>query len=235
MKPKWKIAIGVVVLALIAGGVTASVRWSQRDLVTVQTGLASQSDLTSIVTASGEIKPRNYINIGANAQGRITELLVKEGDRVRKNQVVARIEHIQAQADVTAQKAAVASAQADSAAAEAGLKAQDDAIATAVATLEQFQIELARAKMLLDRSEQMLQQHQLIAKQDYDQKIADYDRRRQRSRERSAPGADESRSARRPRRSLPPHQRRVAQAEAGLARIDDVLANTTRSRRSMAW
>ena len=53
-----------------------------------------------MVTASGEIKPRNYINIGANAQGRIVELLVKEGDHVRKNQVVARIEHVQAQADV---------------------------------------------------------------------------------------------------------------------------------------
>src|SRR5271170_374512 len=106
-------------LALIAGGVFAGIRWSQRDLVTVQTGLASKSDLTSIVTASGEIKPRNYINIGANAQGRITQLLVKEGDHVRRDQVVARIEHIQAQADVTAQKAAVSSALADSAAAEA--------------------------------------------------------------------------------------------------------------------
>ena len=107
MKPKWKIAIAILVLVLVAGGITASVKWGQKDLVTVQTGLASKSDLTAVVTASGEIKPRNYINIGANAQGRIAELLVKEGDHVRKNQVVARIEHVQAQADVNAQKAAV--------------------------------------------------------------------------------------------------------------------------------
>ena len=106
----------------------------------MQTGLASKSDLTSIVTASGEIKPRNYINIGANAQGRITQLLVKEGDHVRKDQVVARIEHIQAQADVTAYKAQVSSALADSAAAEAGMKAQDDAIATAVGDGRKIQI-----------------------------------------------------------------------------------------------
>ena len=175
MKPKWKIAIGVLVLALIAGGVTASVKWGQKDLVTVQTSLASKSDLTSVVNASGEIKPRNYINIGANAQGRITQLLVKEGDHVRKDQVVARIEHIQAQADVTASKAMVSSAEADSAAAEAGMKAQDDAIATAAASLEKSKSELARAKMLLDRSD-LLQQHQLIAKQDYDTKVADYAR-----------------------------------------------------------
>ncbi len=120
MKRKWKIILPIVLLLLIAGGVAGGMRWSQRDLVTVQTGVASRNDLTSTVTASGEIKPRNYINIGANAQGRIVDLLVKEGDHVRKNQVVARIEHVQAQADVNAQKAAVASAQADSAAAEAG-------------------------------------------------------------------------------------------------------------------
>src|SRR5712664_2341944 len=91
VKPKLKIALAVLVLALIAGGVVASVKWGQKDLVTVQTGLAGKSDLVSVVTASGEIKPRNYINIGANAQGRITQLLVKEGDHVRKDQVVARI------------------------------------------------------------------------------------------------------------------------------------------------
>jgi HlyD family secretion protein len=223
VKPKWKILIGVVVLVLIAGGVTASVKWGQKDLVTVQTGLAAKSDLTSIVTASGEIKPRNYINIGANAQGRITQLLVKEGDHVRKDQVVARIEHIQAQADVTAYKAQVSSAEADSAAAEAGVKAQDDAIATAVASLEKSRSELAKAKMLLDRSD-LLQQHQLIAKQDYDTKVADY---------RSAQAAvkeDEARLAQMKSQraqnaaQLNSYQRRVAQSEAGLARISDVLA-----------
>ena len=45
----------------------------------MQTGKVVRTDLTSIVTASGEIKPKNYINIGANGMGDITELLVKEG------------------------------------------------------------------------------------------------------------------------------------------------------------
>ncbi len=146
MKRKRKLIIGIIVLILAAAGGYAGFRWSQRGLVTIQTGTAVRTDLTAIVTASGEIKPRNYINIGANAQGRITDLLVKEGDRVRKDQVVARIEHIQAQADVAAQKAAVASALADSAAAEAGMKVQDDAIATAAATLDHSKSELERAK-----------------------------------------------------------------------------------------
>jgi len=223
VKPKWKIAIGILVLALIAGGVTASVKWGQKDLVTVQTGLASKSDLTSLVTASGEIKPRNYINIGANAQGRIAQLMVKEGDHVRKGQVVARIEHIQAQADVAASKAAVSSAMADSAAQEAGVKAQDDAITTAAATVDKSKSELAKAKMLLDRAD-LLQQHQLIAKQDYDTKVADYRSAQAALREDEARLAQVKSQRAQVAAQLASYQRRVAQSEAGLERMSDVLA-----------
>ena len=65
MKAKWKVLIGVIVLLLIAGGVVASVRYNRRGMVTVQSSKVVREDLTSIVTSSGEIKPRNYINIGA--------------------------------------------------------------------------------------------------------------------------------------------------------------------------
>ncbi|MGA3205902.1 MAG: efflux RND transporter periplasmic adaptor subunit, partial [Bryobacteraceae bacterium] len=184
---------------------------------------ASKSDLTSIVTASGEIKPRNYINIGANAQGRITQILVKEGDHVRKDQVVARIEHIQAQADVTQYKAMVSSAEADSAAAEASVKAQDDAIATAAATVEKSKSELAKAKMLLDRAD-LLQQHQLIAKQDFDTRVADYRSAQAALREDEARYAQAKSQRVQNSAQLNSYQRRVAQQEAGLARIADVLA-----------
>jgi len=223
VKRKWKIVLAVVVLLLLVGGVAAGVKWSQKDLVVVQTGLAAKADLTSIVTASGEIKPRNYINIGANAQGRITQLLVKEGDHVRKDQVVARIEHIQAAADVNAQKAAVASAQADSAAAEASVKSQDDAIVTAAASVEKSKSELARAKMLLDRAE-LLQQHQLIAKQEYDTRVADYRSAQATLREDEARLAQAKSQRAQYAAQLSSYQRRIAQTEAGLARISDVLA-----------
>lgn len=223
MKRKWKIILAIFVPLLIAGGIMASVRWNQRDLVTIQTGSAVRSDLTSVVTASGEIKPRNYINIGANAQGRITELLVKEGDRVRKSQTVARIEHIQAQAEVSAQKAGVASAQADSAAAEEGLKASDASITTAAATLDRFKTELGRAKMLMDRADQMYRLN-LVAKQEYDQKKADYESAQASVRENEARLAQMKAQRAQMAAQLASFQRRIAQADAGLARLDDVLA-----------
>ncbi len=123
-----KVGLGILAAVVIGGGTVAGLRWSQRDLVTVQTSTAIRQDLSAVVTASGEIKPRNYINLGANAMGPITELLVKEGDRVHKNQVVARIENTQASADVNAQKAAIASAEADSERLRGGgpYQAQDD-------------------------------------------------------------------------------------------------------------
>ena len=77
MKKKWKIVIGVLLLLAVVGGIFASIKYSERGIVTVQTGKVSKEDLTAIVTASGEVKPRNYINIGANSQGAapITEIL----------------------------------------------------------------------------------------------------------------------------------------------------------------
>ena len=69
LKRKWKILIALVVLVGGSIAVFAGVRYSHRGIVTVQTGRVVRQDLTSLVTASGEIKPRKYINIGANAMG----------------------------------------------------------------------------------------------------------------------------------------------------------------------
>jgi len=113
LKLKWKILIAAALFVTIGVGTYAAIRYSKRDIVPVQTGKVIRQDLAAVVTASGEIKPRNYVNIGANAMGRITEILVKEGDRVHKGQLLARLESIQPAADVNAQKAAVSAAEAD--------------------------------------------------------------------------------------------------------------------------
>ena len=218
-----KIGVGVVAVIAIAGGVVGYRRWSQRDLVTVQTGLSTRQDLAAVVTASGEIKPKNYINLGANAMGPLTEIFIKEGDRVRKNQVVARIENTQADADVAAQKATIASAEADSAAAEAGIKAQDDAITTAQATVERYNNELTRAKDYLDRYDQMYKE-KLVAKQDYEQKKADYESALASVRENEARLAQAKSQRTQTVAQLTSAQRRVTQAQAALTRLANVLA-----------
>ena len=178
MKAKWKILIAVAVVALIGGGVFASVKYTQRGVVTIQTGKVIQEDLASVVTASGEIKPRNYISIGAEYQGQITDILVKEGAHVHKGQLLAKIDNAQSEADVAAQRAALDSAEADaaaskatSAASEEGYKAGEENIATLEATLNRTKADLDRYDQDFKRGQQLYKEG-LIPKSDYDQRVA---------------------------------------------------------------
>ena len=138
MKPKWKILITLIVLVLAGIGIYASTVLANRNVVTVQTARVVRQDLTSLVTASGEIKPKNYINIGANAMGQLTEILVKEGDRVRKGELLARIEDVQPTADVQAQQASVSSAEADSSASEAISKPRSTLLLTPLRSIAEI-------------------------------------------------------------------------------------------------
>jgi HlyD family secretion protein len=212
----------VALLLLVAGGIIASIKYNQRGIVTVQTGKVVRQDLVSTVTASGEVKPRNYINLGANAQGPIIALFVKEGDHVRKGQVVAQIEATQAQASVQAQQAAIQSALADSAAAEANEKSMDDAIANAQATLERSKAELDRTRLNMDRANQLFKD-KLIAKQDYDQKRAEYDSAAAGVAEAQTRVAQAKSQKAQSTQQVASSQRRVAQSRASLVGINDIL------------
>ena len=84
MKTWKKIAIGSGVALLLLIVVGFLVARSQKGIVKVQTGKAQRQSLASVVSASGEIKPKTYVNIGANAFGKIVKLHVREGDRVKR-------------------------------------------------------------------------------------------------------------------------------------------------------
>src|SRR5579871_5192785 len=110
----WKKAaiIGGVIVGVLAI-VGFSVSYSQKNVVVVQTGKVQHQDLTSIVSASGEIRPKNYVNVGSNAFGKIVKLYVKEGERVKKGQLLAQLENVQSTADVAANKAALEASRTD--------------------------------------------------------------------------------------------------------------------------
>jgi HlyD family secretion protein len=222
VKNKWKVVIGIVVLLMIAVGVFASVKYSQRGIVTVQTGRAVKQDLASIVTASGEIKPRNYINIGANAQGDLTEILVKEGDHVKKGQLLARIENVQPEADVAAQKATLASAEADAAASEAAEKASETNVDTMRATIDQSKADLEKAQLEFNRGVELYNQH-LIAKQDFDQRKTTFDGMKAAVAVAEARLAQAKAQLAQAAATTASSQRRVAQIRANLTRYTDVL------------
>jgi HlyD family secretion protein len=222
VQAKWKVLIGVGVLVLIGGGVGASIKYSQRDIVTVQTGKVIQEDLASVVTASGEINPRTYISIGAEYQGQITDILVKEGDHVKKGQLLARIDSAQSEADVVAQQAALSSAEADASAAEEGYKAGQDNVSTLQATLARTKADLDRYDLDFKRGEQLYKAG-LIPKSDYDQRVAAIEGQK------AAMGESESRivQARAQLAQLNAQflgtQKKIAQAQASLNRTADIL------------
>src|SRR3954453_1447413 len=164
---KWKkiaLIVGIVVILLAAVGFT--VHQTRKGVVTVQTGKVFREDLTSIVTASGEIKPKLYVNIGALAQAKIIRLYVKEGDRVKQGQLLASLDNIQPAADVAATQSALSASRTDAVASQA-------AVNTAAPDLNQAKAEHERAKLDYERSKALYDQ-QLIAKSDFDTKTASW-------------------------------------------------------------
>src|ERR1700719_110513 len=155
-----KIAIGAVAVVLLSAIVGFTVYQSHKNVVTVQTGKAQRMDLVAIVSASGEIKPKTYVNIGANAFGKITRLYVKEGDRVKRGQLLAQLENVQSSADVNATQASVEASETDSVAAAAALN-------TSAADLNRAQSDFERAQLDWTRA-QGLYKESLIAQSEFD-------------------------------------------------------------------
>jgi HlyD family secretion protein len=223
LKTKWKVVIGILVLLLIAGGVAGAIKYSRRNIVTVQTGKVVREDLTAMVSASGEIKPRNYINIGAEYQGQLTEILVKEGDRVKRGQMLARIDAEQSAADVEAQKAALSSAEADASASEAAVNAGQDNINALEATLAHSKSDLERYQLDYQRGQELFKQG-LIPKSDFEQRKAAFDGQQASVTEANSRIVQARAQLAQLRAQLSGSQRRIAQTQAGLTRVTDILS-----------
>ena len=167
MKTWQKVAIGVGAALVIGGVAWYSIYQQNQGVITVQTGRVVRQDLTSVVSASGEIRPKNYTNVLGEGIGKITDIVVKEGDHVKKGDVLLHLENIQPGADVQAQVASIE-------AAEDGMKAAAANYDAAVATLAQRQSDLTKAQLDWQRGQQLYKE-QLIAKQEYDGDKATYD------------------------------------------------------------
>jgi HlyD family secretion protein len=168
MKTWQKVGIGVGAVVVLGGIVAISVNQANKGVVTVQTAkVAPQESLVSQVTASGEIKPTTYTNVTAQGFGRITAILVKEGDHIKKGDVLLTQENIQANADVQAQSAAINSA-------ESGVQASEASYRSAQADLLQQQANLEKAKLDWERGQGLFKDG-LIPKQDFDQRKTAYD------------------------------------------------------------
>jgi HlyD family secretion protein len=153
MTRKTKRILGAVGALVVIGGVVGfSVIRENRKKTSVHTGKVERKDLVQVVTASGEVRPRRYVNVGANVSGRLVELSVQEGDTVRKGQVLARVESERY---------------------EAGLRQSEAAVAAARADLQRADADLVAARLGFDRTKQM-KDDRLVSEQAYDQAEAEF-------------------------------------------------------------
>ncbi len=158
---------------LVAAGLVAFMVLKQQSGYTkVYTASLTREDLSTVVSGTGQIKPKNYVNVGANAMGRITHLYVAEGDRVHKGEMVATIENVQQEANVNGQEAAIASAKTDIAAYIAAEKTAQANVEHAQADFEQKQLDWNRAQALFKDGIDSKQQYD-AAKAAYDLDVAD--------------------------------------------------------------
>lgn len=165
---KWKkISLIVGALVVVAVVIVVSVNRANSGVVAVQTDNVKKQDLVSLVTASGEIRPLVLSNVLGEGFGKITQIAIKEGDKVRKGDVLLRVENIQPTADVAAQRAALASTESAVKAAEAGYR-------SAQAELTQRQADFQKSKFDWERAQQLFKD-ELISKQEYDAGKAAFD------------------------------------------------------------
>ena len=211
MKTWKKVLIGVGAALFLVILVAFGIHQSNKGVVTVQTGKTQKQDLSSIVSASGEIKPKTYVNIGANAFGKITHLYVREGDRVKKGQMLAQLENVQSAADVAATKASLQASKTDAVAAEANLN-------TAKADLNRAKADYERARLDWDRGEGLFKAG-VISKADYDTRKATWQTTE------AGVAQAEARVAQ-AKAQLDSAQGHIVQTDATLTRMSDVLQKT---------
>jgi HlyD family secretion protein len=213
MKTWQKVTIGLGGVAVLAGIVVFSINQANKGVVTVQTAkVAKQDSLVSQVTASGEVKPTTYTNITAQGFGRITDIIVKEGDHIKKGDKLLLQENVQANADVQAQSATINSNQ-------SSIQASEASYNSSKADLIQSQANLEKARLDYDRG-QGLYKDGLIAKQDFDQRKTAYD---------AAVAAADSANAHvlSAKAQLDVVRSQLDQSKAVLVRTKDILSKTT--------
>jgi HlyD family secretion protein len=212
MKTWKKIAIGAGAAVLLSAIGGFAVYQSRKNVVTVQSGKAQRMDLVAVVSASGEVKPKTYVNIGANAFGKITKLYVREGDRVKRGQMLAQLENVQPSADMDATQASLEAARTDAVAADAALN-------TSAADLNRAKSDAERSDLDWSRA-QGLYKDALISKSDYDM---------QRAAHQTAVAGLAQAQARvaQAKAQKDSAERRIRQADANLTHANDVLKKTT--------
>ena len=88
MSKKLKIILGIVALVGVVGVLAAFIRSKDKNVPRVTTAKVEKLDLVSKVTANGKIQAQRKVDMSALVMGQVVNLAVKEGDKVKKGQLL---------------------------------------------------------------------------------------------------------------------------------------------------
>ncbi|MBD2015371.1 efflux RND transporter periplasmic adaptor subunit [Microcoleus sp. FACHB-53] len=158
--------IGLVAAGLLGTATTAYLVFRstapKSDITNLIVEVTSK-DIAVQIKANGVVQAVQNINLSPKEAGRIAKLYVDEGDRVEQNQLVARMEDEQFQAQVNQYKAALAKSQADLAQKRAGARPEE--IAEAKAKLAAAEANVAEIQEKLNRAAEVLKRNQFLAQE----------------------------------------------------------------------
>ena len=106
-----KVLIGVGVVVLLGAVVGANFYFNREKGTTITVEPVKKRDLEAIVSASGKIQAKRFVNMSAVQMGKVTKLAVEEGDRVKAGQFLLQIDPNSLRGTVERGEAAVAGAQ----------------------------------------------------------------------------------------------------------------------------
>jgi HlyD family secretion protein len=132
MSKKTKIILGTLGAAVVLVVLTGVIRGRDKNVPRVTTAKVEKMNLVAKVTANGKIQARRKVDLSALVMGQIVNLAVKEGDHVKKGQLLLQIDK--------AQLAAAAQGR------EASLAAMRHDLEAARATAAQARLDYQRAK-----------------------------------------------------------------------------------------
>jgi HlyD family secretion protein len=175
MSKRKKILIACSLIALLLIIVVASVKSSSKNTVLVQTSKVQRKDvLVSKVNASGSIRAKQSTNLQSEIAGIITDISVREGDSVKKGDVLLKIDPIQTEADRNARRANYDISLADArnqefviTNAENDLSRNEASLKSVRADLDRAENNLARVQSSFNRKQQ-LHEDGLLAREDYE-------------------------------------------------------------------
>ncbi len=237
---KKKLMIALILLVTLGAVVGISVTRGRTDAVVVQVERVTRRPLLeSKVTANGEVRPRNFVNMTSEVPGRVIEIYVKEGDWVKAGTPLLKIDPTQisseaesSQANLQAARAEVQNAQVQVDAARNNVLNVQASLAAAKYELERAKADLTFAEEEFRRREQLLEQG-VISRAEYDRARASYrgaqalvEAQQQRVQQLEAQLRDAQIRVRQAQAQLRSAQARVAQIQANYKSALDRLAKT---------